>query len=94
MYLSDHQTHWDRHIPLNLLAYRSSIHETTGQISTSIVFRKYLRLPADVRENQINRQEQKLICGNCETSYNQRARFGEFDESRYSLDGRSHTSQG
>lgn len=30
MFVNDHQTDWDKHIPLFVLAYRSAVHETTG----------------------------------------------------------------
>lgn len=46
---SDHQRDWDRHLPLFLLAYRSAVHETTGQTPGSIVFGRELRLPCDLK---------------------------------------------
>lgn len=42
----EHQTDWDRHILVLLIAYRSAIHETNGR--TSIVFGRELKLPVDV----------------------------------------------
>ncbi|KAJ8935720.1 hypothetical protein NQ318_009004, partial [Aromia moschata] len=40
---------WDQFLHLFLLAYRSSIHETTGQIPASIVMSRELRLPCDLK---------------------------------------------
>ncbi|KAJ8932199.1 hypothetical protein NQ318_009568 [Aromia moschata] len=47
--VSDHQRDWDQFLHLFLLAYRSSIHETTGQIPASIVMSRELRLPCDLK---------------------------------------------
>ncbi|KAJ8943214.1 hypothetical protein NQ318_016727 [Aromia moschata] len=47
--VSDHQRDWDQFLHLFLLAYRSSIHETTGQIPASIVMGRELRLPCDLK---------------------------------------------
>lgn len=46
--VSDHQNDWDKYIPLFLLAYRSSVHETTGKTPSSVVFGRELRLPSDI----------------------------------------------
>ncbi|KAG8227446.1 hypothetical protein J437_LFUL009667 [Ladona fulva] len=46
---SDHQRDWDQHLYLFLLAYRSSIHETTSQSPASIIFGRELRLPCDLK---------------------------------------------
>lgn len=43
-----HQRDWDRHIPPLLLAYRASIHDTTGQTPAKIVLGRNLRLPCDL----------------------------------------------
>lgn len=48
MVINEHQTDWDRHIPMFLLAYRSAMHETTRPIPTSVVFGKELSVPADL----------------------------------------------
>ena len=47
--VSDHQRDWDRYLHLFLLAYRSSVHETTGQTPSSIVMGRELRLPCDLK---------------------------------------------
>ncbi|KAJ8951076.1 hypothetical protein NQ318_003774 [Aromia moschata] len=47
--VSDHQRDWDQFLHLFLLAYRSSVHETTGQTPASIVMGRELRLPCDLK---------------------------------------------
>ncbi|KAJ8952749.1 hypothetical protein NQ318_008063 [Aromia moschata] len=47
--VSDHQRDWDQFLQLFLLAYRSSVHETTGQTPASIVMDRELRLPCDLK---------------------------------------------
>ena len=46
--VSNHQRDWDRHLHLFLMAYRSSVHETTGQTPANILFGRELRLPCDL----------------------------------------------
>ncbi|VEN45006.1 unnamed protein product [Callosobruchus maculatus] len=46
--VSDHQQDWDSWLHLFLLAYRSAVHETTGETPASIVFGRELRLPCDL----------------------------------------------
>ncbi|KAJ8941098.1 hypothetical protein NQ318_019103 [Aromia moschata] len=45
---SHHQRDWDQFLHLFLLAYRSSVHGTTGQTPASIVMGRELRLPCDL----------------------------------------------
>ncbi|KAJ8982924.1 hypothetical protein NQ317_004580 [Molorchus minor] len=47
--VSNHQRDWDHFLPLFLLAYRSSVHETTGQTPASIIMGRELRLPCDLK---------------------------------------------
>ncbi|KAJ8980831.1 hypothetical protein NQ317_018411 [Molorchus minor] len=47
--VSNHQRDWDHFLPLFLLAYRSSVHETTGQTAVSIIMVRELRLPCDLK---------------------------------------------
>jgi hypothetical protein len=42
------QKYWEDRVPIFLLAYRTSTHETTGMTPTSMVFRKDLHLPCDL----------------------------------------------
>ena len=44
-YISDTHNDWDEHIPLLMMAYRSSIHESTG-VSPAMMFGRELILPA------------------------------------------------
>ena len=46
--VDEHQTDWDRHVPLFLMAYRSAVHETTGFTPAQVMFGRELRLPPDV----------------------------------------------
>jgi hypothetical protein len=43
--VSTNQSDWDEKLPLFLLAYRTSNHETTGMRPASVVFGKEIRLP-------------------------------------------------
>lgn len=47
-YISDTQSDWDEHIPLLMLAYRSSIHETTGVSPAMMMLGRELTLPVDM----------------------------------------------
>ena len=47
-YISDKQDDWNEQIPLHMLAYRSSIHETTGVSPAMIMFGRELTLPVDM----------------------------------------------
>ena len=46
--VANHQRDWDVRVPLFLLAYRSSIHDTTGLTPANLVFGRELRLPCDL----------------------------------------------
>jgi len=47
-FISENQRDWDRWIPMYLLAYRSSKHETTGVTPAELYFARDLRLPIDL----------------------------------------------
>ncbi|XP_011859544.1 PREDICTED: uncharacterized protein LOC105557028 [Vollenhovia emeryi] len=47
-FISDNQKDWDRWIPMYLLAYRSSKHETTGVSPSELCYGRDLRLPLDL----------------------------------------------
>ena len=47
-YISDTQNDWDEHIPLLMLAYRSSVHETTSLSPATMMFGRELTLPIDM----------------------------------------------
>jgi hypothetical protein len=46
--VSTHQWDWDERLPIFLLAYRASTHETTSVMPSSMVFGRELRLPCDL----------------------------------------------
>jgi hypothetical protein len=46
--VSTHQKDWDERLPIFLLAYRASTHDTTGMTPANMVFGRELRLPCDL----------------------------------------------
>ena len=46
-YISKAQRDWDEYLPLLLLAYRSSVHESTGQTPYMMMFDRHALLPID-----------------------------------------------
>jgi hypothetical protein len=46
--VASHQKDWDEGLPLFLLAYRASTHDTTGLTPASLVFGRELQLPCDL----------------------------------------------
>ncbi|GFX09345.1 retrovirus-related Pol polyprotein from transposon 412 [Trichonephila clavipes] len=46
--VSSNQQDWDKKLPFFLLAYRSTVHETTGYAPSQMLFGRDLRLPADL----------------------------------------------
>lgn len=47
-YIADDQKDWDCYLPLLLLAYRSAVHDTTGQTPAKLLLGRELRLPVDL----------------------------------------------
>ncbi|KAJ8939120.1 hypothetical protein NQ318_012360 [Aromia moschata] len=47
--VSNHQNDWDQFFHLFLLAFRTSVHETTGQTPASIVMGRDVRLPCELK---------------------------------------------
>jgi hypothetical protein len=46
--VASHQRDWDARLPIFLLAYPASTHDTTGLTPANLVFRRELRLPGDL----------------------------------------------
>lgn len=46
-YVSDHQRDWDLHLPLVMMAYRSSVHASTQYTLNYLLFGHEVRLPVD-----------------------------------------------
>jgi hypothetical protein len=46
--VASNQSDWDAMLPLYLLAYRASTHDTTGFTPGSFLFGRELRLPSDL----------------------------------------------
>ena len=47
-FIENHQRNWDQLVPLMLMAYRTTFHETTGCTPAKIMFARDLRLPIDL----------------------------------------------
>jgi hypothetical protein len=46
--VSTHQRDWDERLPIFMLAYRASTHDTTGMPPANMVFGRERRLPCDL----------------------------------------------
>lgn len=46
--VSSYQRDWDERVPLFLMAYRASTHETTDVTPANMVFGREVRLPCDL----------------------------------------------
>ena len=65
-FVSEHQRDWDHHPPLLMMAYRTSVHDTTGETPAMMMMGWNLRLPVVGRpedEQPVQRSEyaQKLL---------------------------------
>ena len=65
--VSAHQKDWDQHIPKFLLAYRSTVHNTTSLSPAKVLFGTDLKLPADLEfgaasssENESSKEKETL----------------------------------
>ena len=47
MYAHDNPAEWDQHVPMLLLAYRSAMHEATGETPVKLMLGRELTLPID-----------------------------------------------
>ena len=58
-YIASDQRDWDSHLPMLMLAYRSSIHESTGQTPAAMMFGREVTLPIDLLLGPFMDQKQK-----------------------------------
>lgn len=47
-FVCKNQKDWDKHIPLLMMVYRSSVHETTGVSLSMLMLAREIRLPIDL----------------------------------------------
>ncbi|KAL3886088.1 hypothetical protein ACJMK2_026111 [Sinanodonta woodiana] len=47
-YVSDHQRDWDEYVSLVMMAYRYSVHESTGTTPVLMTFGREITLPIDI----------------------------------------------
>ena len=59
--MAENQKDWDRHLSLFLIAYRSAVHDTTGQTPARIVFGRELCLPCDILFGSPSEEPKKVI---------------------------------
>ena len=57
--VDENQTDWDQRIPLFLMAYRSSVHDTNGMTPAKLVFGREIRLPGDLMFGSPETQSQE-----------------------------------
>ena len=57
-YISANQRDWDEHLPLLLLAYRSSVHESTQQTPFMMMYGRHAILPIDLTCPQSNPEKE------------------------------------
>jgi hypothetical protein len=48
-FVNDYHTDWDVHLPYIMMAYRSSVHETTGMASNKMMFGREIATPLDLQ---------------------------------------------
>ena len=47
-FVSENQKDWDQYVPLLMMAYRTSVHDTTGETPAIMMMARNLRLPTDL----------------------------------------------
>ena len=62
-FVSEHQRDWDEYIPLVMIAYRSSVHESTGTSASKMTFGHKIRLPIDLVFGQPERENSEQVYG-------------------------------
>ena len=63
-FVSQNQKDWDTHIPLLMMAYRSSVHDTTKCTPSAMMLGREIRLPIDLALGLPEKRQSK-----CETDY-------------------------
>ena len=53
-FVSDHHRDWDQHVPLLMMAYRTAVHETSGNTPAKLMLGRDLRLPVDLLTGRPN----------------------------------------
>ena len=62
-FVSEHQKDWDEYVPLVMMAYRSSVHESTGISASKMTFGHEIRLPIDMVFGQPERENSEEVYG-------------------------------
>ena len=62
-FVSEHQRDWDEYIPLVMMAYRSSIQESTSTSACKMTFGHEIRLPIDLLFSQPERETEESMYG-------------------------------
>ena len=62
-FVSEHQKDWDEYVPLVMMAYRSSVPESTGTSACKISFGHEIRLPIDLVFGQTERENNEQVYG-------------------------------
>jgi hypothetical protein len=60
MVISMHQRDWDERLPIFLLAYKASTHETTDMMPASMLFMRELHLSCDLLFRALLNKEQSM----------------------------------
>jgi hypothetical protein len=48
MFVDEHQRDWDDHLPYVMMAYRTSVHESSGCTPNLLMFGREISLPIDI----------------------------------------------
>ena len=62
-FVSENQKDWDQYIPLLMMAYRSSVHQTTGVSPCKMIFGREINLPVDLVFGQPMNQDKVFKSG-------------------------------
>ena len=62
-FVSEHQKDWDEYVPLVMMAYRSSVHQSTGTSACKMTFGHEIRLPIDLVFGQPERENSEQVYG-------------------------------